>query len=77
MSTEYFSFIATSFANLRGCIQVISAKARDKALSGEQKKIRGYKFKITEDITIIFKSGLYIIKDGKGKLVKELGIEDR
>ena len=29
-----------------------------------------------EDITIIFKGILYIIKDGKGKLVKELGIED-
>ena len=30
-----------------------------------------------EDMTIIFKGGLYNIKDGKGKLVKELGIEDR
>ena len=29
-----------------------------------------------EDITIIFKGGLYIIKDGEGKLVEELGIED-
>ncbi len=26
---------------------------------------------------MIFKGGLYIIKDSKGKLVKELGIEDR
>jgi len=30
-----------------------------------------------EDMTIIFKGILYNIKDGKGKLVKELGIEDR
>ena len=30
-----------------------------------------------EDITIIFKGILYNIKDGKGKLVKALGIEDR
>ena len=30
-----------------------------------------------EDITIIFKGILCNIKDGEGKLVKELGIEDR
>jgi len=39
--------------------------------------IRGYIFKIIEDITIIFKGRLYNIIDGKGKLVKDLGIEDR
>ena len=54
----------------------MSAKARDKALSREQEAIRAYKFKITEDITITFKGRLYNITDGKGKIVKELGIED-
>ena len=54
----------------------MSAKARDKALSGEQKTIGGYIFKIIEDMTMTFKSILYNIKDGEGKLVKELGIED-
>jgi len=29
-----------------------------------------------EDMTMIFKGGLYNIKDGEGKLVKALGIED-
>ena len=76
MSIEYLFFIATSFANLRGCIQVISIKARDKVLSKKQKEIKSYKFKIIEDITIIFKGILCIIKDGKGKLVKELDIKD-
>ena len=52
----------------------MSAKAGDKALSGEQEEIRGYKFKIIEDITIIFKGRLCNIKNSKGKLVKELGI---
>ena len=37
--------------------------------------VGAYKFKIIEDITIIFKGILYNIKDGKEKLVKELGIE--
>ena len=58
-------------------IQIISAKARDKALSREQEEIRAYKFEITEDITITFKGILCNIKDGKGKLVKKLGTEDR
>ena len=58
-------------------IQIISAKAGDKALNRKQEEIRGYKFKIIEDITIIFKGGLYLIKDGEGKVVKILGIEDR
>ena len=52
-------------------------KAGDKVLSGEWEEIRSYKFKIMEDITIIFKGILCIIKDGKGKLVKELGIKNR
>jgi len=30
-----------------------------------------------DNITIIFKGRLYNIKDSKGKVVKELGIEDR
>ena len=51
-------------------------KAGDKALSGEQEEIKGHKFKITEDITMTFKGILCIIKDSKGKLVKELGTED-
>ena len=55
----------------------MSAKARDKALSREWEMIRGYIFKITEDITIIFKGRLCNIKDSKGKLVKALGIENR
>ena len=33
----------------------MSAKAGDKALSGEWEEIRAYKFKIMEDITITFK----------------------
>ena len=57
-------------------IQIMSAKARDKALSGKQEIIRGYIFEIMEDITIIFKGGLCNIKDGKGKIVKALGIKD-
>ena len=55
----------------------MSTKARDKALSGEQEEIRGYIFKITEDITIRFKGRLYNIKDGEEKLVKVLGIENK
>ena len=54
----------------------MSIKAGDKALSREQEEIRGHKFEITEDITMTFKGILCIIKDSKGKLVKELGIED-
>jgi len=30
-----------------------------------------------EDMTMIFKGGLYNIIDGEGKLVKDLGIENR
>ena len=55
----------------------MSAKARDKALSGEQEEIKGYIFKIMEDITMTFKGRLCNIKDGKEKLVKVLGIENR
>ena len=55
----------------------MSAKAGNKALSKEWEEIRGYIFEITEDITIIFKGRLYNIKDGKGKLVKVLGIKNR
>ena len=54
----------------------MSAKARDKALSGEWEVIGAYKFEIMEDITMIFKGILCNIKDGKGKLVKALGIKD-
>ena len=46
-------------------------------LSRKWEEIKGYKFKIIEDITITFKGILCIIKDGKEKLVKELGTEDR
>ena len=53
------------------------AKARNKVLSKEWEVIRVYKFKIIEDITMTFKGILCNIKDGKGKLVKALGIEDR
>ena len=38
-------------------------KTKNKALSREWEKIRGYKFKIIEDIIITFKN--------KGKLVKK------
>ena len=55
----------------------MSAKAGDKALSGTQEEIRGYKFKIIEDLTIIFKGRLYNIADSKGNLVEKLGIKDR
>jgi hypothetical protein len=55
----------------------MSAKAGDKALSGEWEAIGGYIFEIMEDITITFKGGLCNIIDGEGKLVEELGIEDR
>ena len=54
----------------------MSAKAGDKALSKEWEEIRGYKFKIIEDMIIIFKGISCIIKDGEGKLVEELGTED-
>ena len=54
----------------------MSAKARDKALSGEWEEIRGYIFKIIEDMTIIFKGRLCNITDNKGKVVKELGIKN-
>ena len=77
MSIEHLFFIATSPVDLCSCIWVISAKAGDKALSGEWEEIGGYKFKITEDMTMIFKGILCIIKNGEGKLVEELGIEDR
>jgi len=33
----------------------MSAKARDKALSGEWEEIKAYKFEIIEDMTMIFK----------------------
>jgi mRNA-degrading endonuclease YafQ of YafQ-DinJ toxin-antitoxin module len=39
----------------------MSAKARDKALSREWEEIRACKFKIIEDIAIIFKGILYNI----------------
>ena len=42
MSIEYLSFIATSFVDLRGRIQVMSAKAGDKALSREWVVIESY-----------------------------------
>jgi len=54
----------------------MSTKAGDKVLSGEWEAIGAYKFEITKDMTMTFKSILYNIKDGEGKLVKELGIED-
>ena len=54
----------------------MSAKARDKALSGEWEEIGVCKFKIMEDMTIIFKGILCNIADSKGKLVKALGIKD-
>ena len=54
----------------------MSIKARNKALSGKQKVIRAYKFKITENISITFKGILYNIKNGEGKLVKALGTEN-
>jgi len=54
----------------------MSAKAGDKALSGKWEEIRGYKFKITEEITITFKGRLCNILDSKEKVVDELGIKD-
>ena len=54
----------------------MSAKARDKALSGEWEAIRAHKFEIMEDMTIIFKGILCNIKDSEGKLVEELGIKN-
>ena len=77
MSIKYLFFVATNPADLCGCIWVISAKVRDKALSKKWEEIRGYKFKIIEDMTMTFKGILCIIKNSKGKLVKELGTEDR
>ena len=41
-STEHLSFIATSPADLRGRTRVMSAKAGDKALSGEWVVIESY-----------------------------------
>ena len=38
--------------------------------------IKAYKFKIIEDMTIIFKGRLCNITDDKGKVVKELGIKN-
>jgi hypothetical protein len=38
---------------------------------------KAYKFKIIEDMTIIFKGILCNIQDSKGKWVKELGTENR
>ena len=55
----------------------MSAKARDKALSGEQEEIRGHKFKITEEMTITFKGRLCNILDSEEKVVNKLGIKDR
>ena len=54
----------------------MSTKARDKVLSKKWKIIRTYKFKITEDITIIFKGILCNIIDSEGKLVKALGTKN-
>ena len=79
MSTEHLSFIATvppTYIVTLLTIQIISAKARDKAFNREWEEIGGHIFKITKDITIIFKGRLCNIKNGKGKLVKALGIKN-
>jgi len=54
----------------------MSAKAGDKALSGEWEAIGAHKFEITEDMTMTFEGISCNIKDGEGKLVEELGTED-
>ena len=54
----------------------MSAKAGDKALSGEWEAIGAHKFEITEDMTMTFEGRSCNITDGEGKVVEELGTED-
>lgn len=54
----------------------MSAKAGDKALSGEWEEIGARKFEITEDMTMTFEGISCNIQDGEGKWVEELGTED-
>jgi len=54
----------------------MSAKAGDKALSGEWEDIGARKFDITEDMTMTFEGRSCNIQDGEGKLVEKLGTED-
>ena len=54
----------------------MSAKAGDKALSGEWEEIGGHIFEITEDMTMTFEGRSCLIKDGEGKVVEALGTEN-
>jgi len=54
----------------------MSAKAGDKALSGEWEEIGGHKFEITEDMTMTFEGRSCNIADGEGNLVEKLGTEN-
>jgi len=54
----------------------MSAKAGDKALSGEWEEIGAHKFDITEDMTMTFQGRSCNITDSEGKLVEKLGTED-
>ena len=54
----------------------MSTKARDKAFNKKWEKIKAYKFKIIEDMTIIFKNRLCNILDSEEKVVNQLDIKD-
>jgi len=54
----------------------MSAKAGDKALSGEWEEIGGHKFEITEEMTMTFEGRSCNILDGEEKVVDELGTKD-
>lgn len=55
----------------------MSAKAGDRALSGEPEEVSARKFEIQEDMSMTFKGRSCNIFDGEGKLVEQIGAEHK